>query len=92
MEVFNIKIGYGEREVTLTVLPAEAGYYKIIYFGAILGAVRYDADHHAWEKIPEEELEAGDLPFYVHDLTADRLDVVLDEVTVHKIGDEISAA
>lgn len=91
MEVFNIKIGFGDNEVTLTILPMEEGYYKVIYYGGILGAVRLDKDHTTWEKVPDEEIEAGDLPFYKHNLSADRLDVVLDEHTVHQIGEEIHA-
>lgn len=91
MEVFNIKIGFGANEITLTILPAEEGYYKVIYYGGILGAVRLDKDHSTWEKVPDEELEAGDLPVYKHDLTADRLDIVLDEHTIQRIGEEIHA-
>lgn len=90
MEVFNIKIGFGKNEVTLTILPTEK-YYKVIYYGAVLGAVRPEEDNETWEKVPDEEVEAGDLPFYVHNLSADRLDVVLDNVTVHRIGEEINA-
>lgn len=91
MEVFNIKIGFGANEVTLTILPAEE-YYKVIYFGGILGAIRLEDDNETWEKVPDEEVDPGDLPLYKHDLTADRLDVVLDEHTVHRIGDEINSA
>jgi hypothetical protein len=89
MEVFNIKIGYGENELTLTILPTEEGYYKVIYYGGILGAIRLEDDNETWEKVPDDELEAGDLPLYKHDLTADRLDIVLDEHTVRRIGEAI---
>ena len=92
MEVFNIKIGYGKNELTLTILPTQEGYYKVIYYGGILGAVRLENDLETWEKVPEEEIIPGDLPFYQHDLTADRLDIVLDEHTVRRIGEEIFAA
>lgn len=90
MNVFNIKIGYGEKEVTLTILPTDQGFFKVIYFGGILGAIRLAPDQD-WEKVPDDELEAGDLPFYRHDLNTDRLDVVLDEATVERIGAEITA-
>lgn len=89
MEAFNIRIGYGENEVTLTILPTSDGYYKVIYYGGILGAVRLEDDMESWEKVPDDEIIAGDLPLYKHDLTADRLDVVLDEITVKRIGEEI---
>ena len=90
MEVFNIRIGFGQNEVTLTVLPTD-NYYKIIYYGGVLGAVRPEEDNETWEKVPDEEVEAGDLPFYRHNLSADGLDVVLDNATVHRIGEEINA-
>jgi hypothetical protein len=89
MEVFNIKIGYGENEVTLTILPTEEGYYKVIYFGGILGAIQQEYGTDNWEKVPDEDVIAGDLPLYQHDLKDERLDIVLDEVTVQRIGEEI---
>lgn len=92
MKVFNVKIGFGENELTLTILPTKQGHYKVIYFGGILGAIKQDTNHETWEIVPEEEIEPGDLPMYRHDLTADRLDIVLDEHTVHRIGEEINAA
>lgn len=91
MDVFNIKIGFGDNELTLTVLPNDEGLYKIIYYGGVLGAIRLEADNETWEKVPDEEVEAGDLPYYKHDLTADRLDIVLDHATVGRIGEEIHA-
>lgn len=89
MEVFNIKIGYGDNEITLTILPTAQKYYKVIYYGGILGAIRLKKDHSSWEQVPEEEIEAGDLPFYKHDINADRPDILLDENTIRKIGEEI---
>ncbi|WP_158799737.1 hypothetical protein [Pedobacter sp. L105] len=91
MEVFNVKIGFGENELTLTILPTD-NYYKVIYYGGVLGAIRPEDNHASWEKVPDEDVEAGDLPLYKHDLTADRLDIVLDESTVNLIGEEINAA
>jgi hypothetical protein len=83
---FNIKIGYGNKEVTLTILEEE-NYYKVIYFGGIMGAVRaLDGD---WDLIDPEEVEAGDLPLYTPDLKGERLEIVLDENTVDSIGREI---
>lgn len=83
---FNIKFGYGQKEVTLTILPHE-DYYKVIYFGGIMGAVRYvDND---WDLIEADQLEGGDLPLYTPDLNGDRLEVVLDENSVDTIGQEI---
>lgn len=89
MEPFNIKIGYGEKEVTLTILPIEAGYYKVIYFGGILGAVYYDEQSDCWQPVPPDDIEAGDLPLYQHDLKADRLEIVLNDGCIQEIGSEI---
>jgi len=85
-EAFNIKIGYGNREVTLTILEDE-NYYKVIYFGGIMGAIHaLDGD---WDLINPEKVEAGDLPQYTPDLKGERLEIVLDEYTVGAIGREI---
>ncbi|RZM11885.1 MAG: hypothetical protein EOO88_46295 [Pedobacter sp.] len=89
MEPFNIKTGFGEHEVTLTILPHEQVYYKVIYFGGVLGAVKFENDTDLWEKVPQEEIEAGDLPFYQDDLSGDRLKIVLNDDLVDEIGEEI---
>ena len=87
MEPFNIKFGYGSNEVTLTILPAEEDYYKVIYYGAVIGAVRLDGD--IWEPIPQEEVTSGDLPFYKHDVNLGRVNVIMNEAAAAEIGDEI---
>lgn len=89
-EAFNIKVGYGEKEVTLTILPHQEGYYKVIYFGGIMGGVYYQDGE--WELLGSEDIDAGDLPFYVPDLKGERLEVLLDEPTVNAIGIEIESA
>lgn len=92
MEPFNIKVGYGDNEVTLTILPTKEGYYKVIYFGGILGAIHYMNDTDGWEIVPPEEVVAGDLPMYEPDLTGERLEIVLNDETVDEIGEEITLA
>ncbi len=90
LEPFNVKTGYGEKEVTLTILPTNEGYYKVIYYGGILGAIRYENDTDGWEVVPPEEVVAGDLPLYEPDLSGERLEVVLNDETVDEIGEEIT--
>ena len=85
-EAFNIKIDYSSREVTLTILR-EADYYKIIYFGGIMGGIRFSDGE--WELIDPEEMEAGDLPQYTPAQKGERVEVELDEHTVKAIGREI---
>lgn len=91
MKTFNIKIGFGEQEVTLTILPTSKEQYIVLYSGGIIGAVRMDSDGELWEQVPDEDIVAGDLPLYKPDLEADRLDIVLCEDTVSHIGEEIAA-
>lgn len=91
MKTFNIRIGYGAQEVTLTILPTTQKYYLVQYFGGIIGAVRMDRDGDLWEQVPDEDIITGDLPLYQPDLEADRLDIVLCEDTVNDIGEEITA-
>jgi hypothetical protein len=90
LEPFNVKIGYGKSEVTLTILPTIEGYYKVIYYGGILGAIRIENDTDGWELVPPEDVVAGDLPLYEPDLNGDRLEIVLNDETVDEIGDEIT--
>jgi hypothetical protein len=85
MEPFNIKICYGDNDVTLTILPMPDNQYKVIYYGAILGALKHETD--TWEVIPPDDLEAGDLPFYQHN--SDNINIILDAPTVGGIGHEI---
>jgi hypothetical protein len=61
MEPFNIHIQHNDEEVTLTVLP-EKDYFKLIYFGGIIGAIRESEGE--WELLEEEEIEAGGLPLF----------------------------
>jgi hypothetical protein len=89
MEPFNIKIGFGPKEVTLTILPADEGYYKVIYYGGIIGAVRLENGVNCWEMLAEGEYDAGGLPYYQHNMNSDRIKVVLDDITVDHIGEEI---
>lgn len=88
MEPFNIRIHHQNQDITLTILP-ENDYYKIIYFGAIVGAIRqlkYD-----WELVPEEEIEPGNLPPYDHkqgyDTDSPKLELHLYEI--NQIAGEI---
>jgi hypothetical protein len=87
MSPFNIKIVYGSNEVTLTVLPTENDYYKIIYFGGILGAVCYDGQD--WDLISKEHIDAGDLPFYQPGAIGERIEIELNDQVVDRIGWEI---
>ena len=68
MEPFNIRILHKDEELTLTILP-EKDYFKVVYFGGIVGAMK-EVDG-AWVLLPEEDIEAGDLPFYDYKMSVD---------------------
>jgi len=59
MSPFNVHIIHQQHNLTLTILY-EKDYYKIIYFGGIVGAIRNHG--HDWELVPEDEILASDLP------------------------------
>ncbi len=87
MESFNIKISYGTNEVTLTILPTDNDYYKVIYYGGVLGAVCFDGND--WEAVAPENLEAGDLPFYEPGRPGERIEIELTDHVIDRIGWEI---
>lgn len=62
-------------------------YYKVIYFGGIMGAVKQINED--WELMDPQEVDAGNLPQYITDLKGERLEIVLEEHTVDAIGSEI---
>lgn len=90
MGPFNIKVGFGKNEVALKILPASE-HYVVLYYDCIVGAIKLDDEGDSWEQVPDEEILAGDIPFYQPDLNADRLDFVLCEHTINYIGEEITA-
>ena len=89
MEPFNIKIEQEGQEVTLTILPTDDGYYKVIYYGGILGAIRKEVNTNNWTKVPDDEVIAGELPLYHHIDEDDRLELVFNEGLAQDIGQEI---
>jgi hypothetical protein len=89
MEPFNIRIPVENQQLTITILPADENVYKVVYYGAILGAIRREPVEQTWLIVPMEELTAGDLPFYQKGLHSDRLDFDLDAETIEVIGTAI---
>ncbi|RZL46805.1 MAG: hypothetical protein EOP00_13845 [Pedobacter sp.] len=88
MEPFNIKISHHNNEVTLTILP-EKDYFKIIYFGGIVGAIKPVG--HEWVLVEEEEIEPGDLPLYEykHGYADERPKLELNLPEINRIAAEI---
>ncbi len=89
MAPFNIRIKPEEQFVSFTILPTDKGYYKIVYYGAILAAIeQVDND---WRVLPLENIEAGDLPFYQHTADNDRSELKLDKSFTNLVGSAIKA-
>lgn len=89
MKPFNIRIANNGKDVTLTILPAQEGHYKVIYFGGVLAAVKYERSANSWTLIPAEEVPPGDLPLYKYDPDADHDELILNEDLVDAMGAEI---
>jgi hypothetical protein len=88
MEPYNIKISYGTKEVTLTILPTDEGYYKVIYFGGILGGVCFDGKD--WDLVEQHKIKVGDLPLYEPGRVGERIEIELNDHMVDRIGWEIN--
>ncbi len=89
MQPFNIKIEVENEYVTLTILPTDEAYFKVVYYGGVLGAIHYDKITQKWNAVNPEAIIAGDLPPYQGIIVENRVEVVLDSPTIVKIGQEI---
>lgn len=89
MKPFNININVQQQSVAVTILPIADNEYKVIYYGGILGAIRYEVSLKEWQKIPDEDVVTSDLPPYEVSLKEDRIEFTLDEQNVNSIGQQI---
>ena len=89
MEPFIITVGKGQAEIELHVHPQQAGSYKIIFHGALLGEILIDKGYKDWQAISADELQPGDFPVYAHDETSGHQDILLDDALVQEIGRQI---
>ena len=90
MDPFNIIIRVEGQQIDLNIHPQEAGTYKIIYHGALLGEIFMGNNGENWEAVTADELEPGGFPVYEFDETSGHQDILLDEDTVQKIGRQIA--
>lgn len=90
MDPFNIIINVNKERIDLNIHPQEAGTYKIIYHGALLGEIFMGNDGENWEAVTADELEPGGFPVYEYDETSGHQDILLDEATVQEIGKKIT--
>lgn len=89
MKPFNIQINEASTPITLTLLPTDEDYFKVIYYGGILGAISFNHKKKKWELVPPNNVEAGDLPPYTARSDDERVPLKLDFETIVKIGAEI---
>jgi predicted RNA-binding protein with PUA domain len=89
MKPFNIKIQVAEQEVTLTISPYNQDRYRVIYFGGILGALKYHKSTKKWELLPFEEAIGDDLPPYTRSDDDNHIEIALNTDVVEDITREI---
>jgi len=58
MTAFNIEIEHNDQAITLTITP-KADYFKIVYLGDLLGAIKKQESD--WILLRAEEIEPGEL-------------------------------
>lgn len=90
MDPFNIIISTGGNQVDLNIHPQEAGTYKIIYHGALLGEIFMGSGGENWEAITADELEPGGYPVYEYDESSGHQDLLLDQQVIQEIGRQIA--
>ncbi|WP_316812126.1 hypothetical protein [Pedobacter heparinus] len=90
MDPFNIIIRAGGEQIDLNIHPQEAGSYKIVFHGALLGEIFMGSGGENWEAITADELEPGGFPVYEYDENSGHEDILLDHDTVQEIGRQIT--
>lgn len=84
MEPFNITINHLGSDLTLTVIPTE-NYYRLAYFGGIIGAVKKEELGWAW--VPEQEIEISELPLYEYKMGVNDLEKPeLHQISIFEVG------
>ena len=86
MKAFNINIDHRGKELTLTIIPFE-DYYKIVYFGGILGAVKQVGS--GWILLTQEQIDPGQFAPYDYKLTPEGEDISLGIDEINQIAGAI---
>lgn len=89
MDPFNIVIKPGNTQIDLNIHPQEAGTYKVIYHGALIGELFMGSNEDIWEALTAEQLEPGGFPVYRYDESSGHEDLLLDKRVIQLIGDQI---
>lgn len=90
MDPFNIIIKSGGEKIDLNIHPQEAGAFKVVYHGALIGEVFMGSGGDNWEAVTADQLEPGGFPVYEYDESSGHQDILLDDTVIQAIGKEIS--
>ena len=86
MKVFNIYIEHNDQQITLTIIPKD-DYFKIMYSGGILGAIRKQGSD--WILLEADEIEPGEPAPFDYKQTADGHHITLGVAEVNLISGAI---
>ncbi|ETZ24666.1 hypothetical protein [Pedobacter sp. V48] len=89
MDPFNIIITSHGEKVDLNIHPQEAGSYKVVCHGGLVGEI-FMGKSGSWEAVSADDLDFGGYPIYEYDETSGHADLLLDEQVVQDIGQQIS--
>ena len=89
MDPFNIIVKSGGEKIDLNIHPQEAGAFKVVYHGALIGEVFMGSEGN-WEAVTADQLEPGGFPVYEYDESSGHQDILLDDAVIQAIGKEIS--
>ncbi|TDO23238.1 hypothetical protein [Pedobacter duraquae] len=90
MDSFNIIISVSGQELALTLQPEEAGTYKVIYHGMLVGEITMA--ENGWEALSMDEVSPGIFPMYEHKADSDAPRLVLEKKIVAQIGEAIETS
>lgn len=87
MDPFNIIVNLDGQKFDLNIHPEEAGNYKVLYNGGLVGAITIAAGGHTWEAIPIQELaHEVELPMYEYNGAEDDVRIILEGEHAQEIG------
>jgi hypothetical protein len=87
MDSIDIVINVQEQQVSLTLQPEQAGVYKVIYHGMLVGEIAVGEYGDSWHSVPVESVTPGIYPMYEHDAAKDTPRIILDDHTLQQIGE-----
>ncbi|HKG04991.1 MAG TPA: hypothetical protein VKB19_00960 [Pedobacter sp.] len=88
MDPFNIIIRENNKPIDLNIHPQEAGSFKVIYHGALIGEVF--VGNAGWEAVTADELQPGGFPVYEYDESSGHEEILLDKDIIQSIGRAIA--